>query len=297
MRTNEIKFNLQQVNALLSKVLIQPTEAGITQWSQTFYVKQALEILNRISYFNPYTKPFANFEQLAEGDSFILEGEQASEFNEAYENLKSEVQIFLDVTKILVPDENQKTISIKLPNDNFSDFVAILNFFDQDVRVLITQNEKGSEFKINNFDHDPLWITLLLSSNSAVKLMGRIAWAAAVVYKQTHEIRKYENYLNTLDLDIVHIEAVNRAQRAQMTKVVDQEADFLQDVYFNENVEDAEARLEKIKTTIQVLISYYEMGLEIRPSLYASDEVQALYPDMTRLELVESHIAKSREEL
>ena len=138
----------------MSKVLIQPTESGITQWSQTFYVKQALEILNRISYFNPYTKPFAKFEQLTEGDSFILEGEQASEFNEAYENLKSEVQIFLDVTKILVPDENQKTISIKLPNDNFSDFVAILNFFDQDVRVLITQNEKGSEFKINNFDHD-----------------------------------------------------------------------------------------------------------------------------------------------
>ena len=85
--------------------------------------------------------------------------------------------------------------------------------------------------------------------------MGRIAWAAAVVFKQTGEIRKYENYLNTLDLDIVHIEAVSRAQRAQMTKIVDQEADFLQDVYFNENIDKPEARLEKIKTTIQVLIS------------------------------------------
>ncbi|MDX2306131.1 MAG: hypothetical protein NW226_25190 [Microscillaceae bacterium] len=297
MRTNEIKFNLQQVNTLLSKVLIQPTESGITQWSNTFYVKQALEILSKISYFNNYTKPFLKFEQLSEGDSFILDGNNAAEFLEAYQNLKHEVEIFLDVTKILVPDENQKTISIKLPNDNFSDFVSILNFLDQEIRSLITQDEIGGDFKINNFDHDPLWITLLLNSTSAVKLMGRISWAGAVVYKKMQETKKYADYLSTLELDIVHIEAVNRAQQGMIEKVIEQESDFLRDVYFKESTEDQGERLNRIKTAIQVLVSYYEMGMEIKPSFYAADEVQALYPDMSRLDTIESHISKAKAEL
>ncbi len=185
-------------------------------------------------------------------------------------------------------EEDESTVYIRMPKikdlEDLSKKSKLLNAAIS--QSILDPGIKGT-IKVRSFDIGSLWISITVGSVAAVKLIGGIAWAAAVIRKKKAEFKKFEYHVKCLEIKNESMEDLKDAQKKQLDLCLKAEANNLASQFFKGN--DAE-KTERIKYSIKLIADLMDKGVEIHPALNAPKEVGHFFPDFKRLGVIESRI-------
>lgn len=182
----------------------------------------------------------------------------------------------------------ENSISIKISNqltlDGLSD---ILEKLKKVISLPLSEYEQGGEAKITNFDNGTFWIDILLPTSGCVTLIGSIAWAGAVIYKKYQEAFAFKQYADTLKIQKEYLEELKEAAQKKINLDIEAEAKLIQNEFYKS--EDLE-QLARLKLSIKEYSELILKGIEIQPSIAASEQVSNLFPNYKALELIDSKV-------
>ena len=128
---------------------------------------------------------------------------------------------------------------------------------------------------------------MTVGSVLAVKLIGGLVWAAAVIRKKKMEFKSFEQHVKRLKIKTESLVDMKDAQKKQLEDSLEAEADNLvSQFYKNGNAE----KIERVKYSIKLISELMDKGVEIHPALSASKEVGSMFPDFSNIRLMESRI-------
>lgn len=184
-------------------------------------------------------------------------------------------------------DEEPDYINIKFPK--VKDFDQLSKVSDQ-LRLAFSQvvcEYEGGQLEIVRFEQGSLWGVVKVGT--AAMLVAGLVWSGAVISKKILECRhSYEVYRNASARNDL-LKELQKLAEAQINNLIELEAKALQDEHFGK--ENAE-QLERIKNSIRNISDLILKGTEIQPALVAPENVQNLFPDFTKLPLIESKVKK-----
>ena len=184
--------------------------------------------------------------------------------------------------------EDDSTIYVQLPKikdlEDLSKKSKVLhNAISQSI---LDPSIKGT-IKVRSYDVGSLWIILTVGSVTAVKLIGGLVWAAAVIRKKKMEFKSFEQHIKRLKIKTESMVDMKDAQKKQLEESLEAEADNLvAQFYKNGNAE----KTERVKYSIKLISDLMDKGVEIHPALSASKEVGSMFPDFSNIRLIESRI-------
>lgn len=184
-------------------------------------------------------------------------------------------------------DEEPDYVNIKLPK--IKDFDQLSKVSDQ-LRLAFSQvvcEYEGGQLEIVRFEQGSLWV--VVEVGTAAMLVAGLVWSGAVISKKILECRhSYEVYRNASARNDL-LKELQKLAEVQVNNMIELEAKALQDEHFGK--ENAE-QLERIKNSIRNISDLILKGTEIQPALAAPENVQNLFPDFTKLPLIESKVKK-----
>lgn len=184
-------------------------------------------------------------------------------------------------------DQEDNYINIKFPQ--IKDFDQLTKVSDQ-LRLAFSQvvcEYEGGQLQIVRFEQGSLWGVVKVGT--AAMLVAGLVWSGAVIskkiveYKQSHELYRNTSIRNNL------LEELQKLAETEINNIIELEAKAIQDEHFGK--ENAE-QLERIKNSIRNISELILKGTEIQPALVAPESVQNLFPDFTKLPLIESKVKK-----
>lgn len=196
---------------------------------------------------------------------------------------------FLNVLMTTVPEEDANSINIKLPPVNDFDELSKVS---REIHIGLTQviynDDINGQTKIVSVENGSIWLNVFVGA-SAVTVIASLIWASAVIYKKILEGRLLAEQIRGLKVKNESLEDILKAQKAETDLMIQAEAEHISSEHFRENTADNIARIKNSITTFADLIG---KGAEIHPALVAPENVSNLFPDPTKLIVVESKIKK-----
>lgn len=196
--------------------------------------------------------------------------------------------LLMILTELYQEKEEDSTIYVQLPKikdlEDLSKKSKVLhNAISQ---TILDPSIKGT-IKVRSYDVGSLWIILTVGSVMAVKLIGGLVWAAAVIRKKKMEFKTFEQHVKRLKIKTESMADLKDAQKKQLEESLEAEADNLvAQFYKNGNTE----KTERVKYSIKLISDLMDKGVEIHPALSASKEVGKMFPDFSNIRLIESRI-------
>jgi hypothetical protein len=196
--------------------------------------------------------------------------------------------LLMILTELYNEKEDDSTIYVQLPKikdlEDLSKKSKVLhNAISQSI---LDPSIKGT-VKVRSYDVGSLWIILTVGSVVAVKLIGGLVWAAAVIRKKKMEFKSFEQHIKRLKIKTESMVDMKDAQKKQLEDSLEAEADNLvSQFYKNGNAE----KIERVKYSIKLISELMDKGVEIHPALNASKEVGNMFPDFSNIRLIESRI-------
>jgi hypothetical protein len=196
--------------------------------------------------------------------------------------------LLMILTELYNEKEDDSTIYVQLPKikdlEDLSKKSKVLhNAISQSI---LDPSIKGT-IKVRSYDVGSLWIILTVGSVMAVKLIGGLVWAAAVIRKKKMEFKSFEQHIKRLKIKTESMVDMKDAQKKQLEDSLEAEADNLvSQFYKNGNAE----KIERVKYSIKLISELMDKGVEIHPALNASKEVGNMFPDFSNIRLIESRI-------
>jgi hypothetical protein len=207
------------------------------------------------------------------------------------------VQPFLGgVLDELLPPRDKQSIRIKLPSGK--DFESIV----QDQQTLLNALKQtllhpaiNARVEIKFWEPGSLWIILALSTVVAVKFIGQLFHAAAVVRKEWLEGSLLQQKLTAMGVENEMLAHTADKHKALLDDVVRKEARALCDAFeMNEGV-NANEQLERVKHTLRMLSELVHRGAEAHPELMAPAEARQIFPDYKALDSIQSLVKQITE--
>ena len=223
-------------------------------------------------------------------DEIVLtDSQEDTRLKKGLEVVRSGCYALLMILKELYDEkEDESTIYVRMPKikdlEDLSKKSKVLhNAISQSI---LDPSIKGT-IKVKSYDIGSLWIIISVGSILAVKLIGGIVWAAAVIRKKKMEFKTFEQHIKHLEIKSESMEDLKYAQKKQLEVSLEAEADNLvAQFYKGGNAE----KTERVKYSIKLISDLMDKGVEIHPALNASNEVGNMYPDYTNIRLIESRI-------
>ena len=185
-------------------------------------------------------------------------------------------------------EDDESTIYIRMPKiKDLEDLSKKSKLLHAAISQSILDPSIKGNIKVKSYDIGSLWITVTVGSAQAVKLIGGIVWAAAVIRKKKRQFKTFEQHVKCLDIKSDSMEDLKDAQKKQLDLSLKAEANNLVAQFYKGN--DAE-KTERIKYSIKQISDLMDKGVEIHPALNAPKEVEDLFPDFEHLGLIESRI-------
>jgi hypothetical protein len=187
----------------------------------------------------------------------------------------------------MAPRQNPETVSVKLPEErDFTEVIKDLNAINTAITQNVVNDKISGVVVVKSWQAGSLWIDLYLGSTAAVSLVGGIAWSAAVVRKKWHEGSIMEKIGGSMDIKNETLESIRKGVKEHVRLVVESEAKNLLEHNFAEG--DNHDQIERLKHGIKTFADLIERGAEVHPALQAPESVKNLFPDYTKLDLIES---------
>ena len=223
-------------------------------------------------------------------DEIILtDAKEDTRLKKGLEVVRSGCHALLMILKELYDEkEDDSTIYVQMPKikdlEDLSKKSKILhNAISQSI---LDPSIKGT-IKVRSYDIGSLWIIITVGSVMAVKLIGGLVWAAAVIRKKKMEFKTFEQHVKCLEIKTESMVDLKDAQKKQLEESLEAEAGNLAAQFYKGG--NAE-KTERLKYSIKLISDLMDKGVEIHPSLNASKEVGNMYPDYTNIRLIESRI-------
>jgi hypothetical protein len=187
----------------------------------------------------------------------------------------------------IVPDGDEQTIVIKLPPaQDLDDVITFLSSLQKALSSNVINDEIKGRVEVKSWQPGSLWLDIGLGSVAAVVLVGSMAWAAAVIYKKWNEARIIRKFVDGLEIKNQTLDTLGTAVEESVALLVESEARNL--LAHNFQKQDNHEQVERLKMGIKELANLIDKGAEIHPSLTAPENVQNLFPDFTKLGVIES---------
>jgi len=193
------------------------------------------------------------------------------------------------VFKKLLPQSNEQSISIKLPEP--SDLEALnktMATVQKSVSQIISNDKIKGTTNINHWEFGSFWIELILGTQAAVSLIASSVWAAAVISKKFKENKLFELHARSMELKNDSLEDILNAQKELTNKLLENEAQSVLDEHFDDNNDNEQ--LERLKLTIKTFATLIQNGAEIHPSIMAPEKVQNLFPNYKNIDMLTTRI-------
>jgi hypothetical protein len=223
-------------------------------------------------------------------DEIILtDSKEDSRLKKGLEVVRSGCHALLIILKELYHEkEDESTIYIQMPKiKDLEDLSKKSKQLHTAISQSILDPSIKGTIKIKSYDIGSLWIVISVGSAIAVKLIGGIVWAAAVIRKKKMEFKRFEQHVRCLKIKTESMEDLKDAQKKQLEVSLEAEADNLvAQFYKGRNAE----KTERVKYSIKLISDLMDKGVEIHPALNASKEVGNIFPDYKNIGLIESRI-------
>ena len=282
--SNSFNWELQNIS----------TNPNILKLTNAYTIKEIIEGIDDLELFkDQIDKIRSSVLFTVSGDPLRADSRLISEINTNLNYLKNSIDNLLEALTKVVPDESPDSINIKLPPiDDFDD----LSNVSKDLHVALTQvlylDEINASVKIESVENGSIWLNVFIYSQIAVTVIGRLAWAAAVVYKKILEGRLVEEQIRAYNVKNDSLEDVRESHKRMLNVLIQVEAEYINSESFKNNVPE---NIERIKNSIKMLAELLDKGAEIHPALTTSEQVSNLFPDMKRLPTIESKIKQITE--
>ncbi len=223
-------------------------------------------------------------------DEIILtDSKEDSRLKKGLEVVRSGCHALLMILQELCcEEEDEATIYIQMPKmKDLEDLSKKSKLLHTAISQSILEPSIKGNIKVTSYDIGSLWIVLSLGSITAVKLMGGIVWAAAVIRKKKKEFKIFEQHVKSLKIKTDSLEDLKDAQKKQLNESLEAEAGNLV-AQFYKGIDDE--KIERVKYSVKSIADLMDKGIEIHPALNASKEVGNLFPDYKNIGLIESRV-------
>ncbi|KQB38023.1 hypothetical protein RCH33_2367 [Flavobacterium daejeonense] len=180
---------------------------------------------------------------------------------------------------------NDDLLLIRIPEINsFDNLTKFSNDLKKGIEIPIIDSKNG-EVKILSADEGSIIFYVSVGTTAALTLIGRICWSAAVIRRKKAEANIFEEHARTLKLKNDALENLIEAQNLQLKNILDAEANQIaNNIYDLKNPET----IERLKLSISTVSELIDRGVQILPA--SNEEMQKIFPDYKKLDLIESSI-------
>jgi hypothetical protein len=287
-------MNLKQIKAILHQVDFQkcnlkydsqsgyPWVRNIQQFTHFLHLVKPIQIMRPQMEFLEHSI-VGNTDQ----DGLLTESGNMSAIQLNANSLVSGLSLLLVVLNQLVPDDDENSVIIRLPDpSDFEQAIYFQNQFFTAISQNIINNEIGGQIVLKEWEPGSFWLTLYVASSAAVALVAQMAWSAAVVLKKYQEFKILEEQTKSLKIKTEALTEIKRGIEEEMKLILESEAKALQVHSFKDN--DNHEQVERLKMGIKTFMELIDNGAEIHPALNAPEQVKNLFPDFKKLPSVES---------
>ncbi len=225
-------------------------------------------------------------------DEIILtDGKEDTRLKKSLEVIRSGCAALLMVLKELYDEiEDDSTIYVQMPEiKDLEDLSKKSKILHNAISQSIMDPFINGTIKVKAYDIGSLWIIMTVGSVTAVKLIGGLVWAAAVIRKKIMDFRTFEQHAKCLEIKTESMVDLRDAQKNQLEVSLEAEAsNLVSQFYRGGNAE----KTERVKYSIKLISNLMDKGVEIHPALNASKAVGNMFPDYSNIRLIESRIQK-----
>lgn len=291
MRLREIKkiieINLPKINPV-----IEPHQSNNQYRTIKKYVGtlEALATFEEYDLFKTIISEIKAFKDIYNSriDTIIIEHNIATSFINKVNELKSASIALIEVITNLISEQDENTLSIKLPpNINTIDKIS---FFFERINKIINQTMVNSyfqgEIKLKTLESGSLWVEIVIVSPIALTFFASLVWAGAVVRKKILEGDYLLQMVRGLEIRNDSLENINEQNQKQIDLLIESESQQILSTI--ENAKEDYEYLERLKISIKTFADLIHEGTEVHPSLTAPEDVKNLLPDFKKLDFIES---------
>ena len=205
------------------------------------------------------------------------------------EDIKLKCRGILDAMDEALPEQDENSISIKLPQVND---LTELSKYARDLEIIfnqvLTHESINSKVIVQNFDSGSYWIELAINGSIAIHFVGSLAWVAAVISKKIYEINITKEQVKTIELTNTAREEILKGLEKQITTLCEGEA---KNLLHQNNIENYDPEfLGRVQLSIKLLANLIFKGAEVHHAISAPEEVRNLFPDYKNIGLLQSSI-------
>lgn len=221
----------------------------------------------------------------------VVPKDEWNKFNNRLEVVKLKGVAIIDAIDQTIIQCDDTSISIKLPPlKTLTEMKSYLGSFETALNQAVTNEQIKGKVEVCNVEAGSIWVDISLGSTLAVSLVAYLAWAGAVIRKKYYEGNIFREMAEKQAINAGAMRAFEEGMEKLINITCEAEAkNILSEFNIPLDNNNSES-LERAKYTIKTFAELIQKGAEIHPSLAAPEDVKNLFPDFTKLGLIESKV-------
>jgi hypothetical protein len=212
---------------------------------------------------------------------------QVQEMSRILESVRLGAEALKGALASILPAPDETTIIVKLPEaKDLEEIIGFLSTLQRALAANVINSKINGQVAVKSWQPGSLWLDIYLGSAAAITLVGGMVWSAAVIRKKQTEVKVLEKIVDSMEIKNQMLDGIRKGVEDHIQMVVESEAVNLAAHNFDKS--DNREQIERLKMGIKDLAGLIEKGAEIHPALTAPEDVKNLFPDFTKLELIES---------
>lgn len=290
MNLREIRDNLlQNANSLLfSRTDLNRSSGTLFSYSQVSKLRVAIDEINKTGLFTSTINNLKGTELFSTGgDTVVLDPGVGKKIEKDLNSLREMVIEVGNSLTPLVGEEDENTISIRLPNVyDFDDLSLISKDLQTIFGQVVINKEVNGQVKILSVENGSILFYVSLGTAYAVQLVGYIVTAATRIHSALISNRILSSRAKVANINAERHEFLVEQEEKLLNLYLDIEAESIKRAAVTNPDGDY---TERIKNSIKLLRSLMDKNVEVKPLLTASQEVKELFPSNFTLDAMESN--------
>lgn len=215
-------------------------------------------------------------------------------FHESYLILVYKINAVIDLLSQYLPKEDPNSINVKFENTNeLKEVSQLINTLDKALNQLLNIPDINGKAELINVQPGSIWFNIAVGTSVAIPVIAGAVWSSVVIYKKVKEVELVQKSIEAFDVHIDAMNAIKEGLENQVSALCETEARQLLE---GNNINFDPETLNRVKHTIKMFSELIKNGVEIHHPLAAPEDVKNLFPDYSKIGLIESKIKLLKEE-
>lgn len=183
---------------------------------------------------------------------------------------------------------DDSAIQVKLPDDikDFDGLEKVSADLKRAISIPVYDKGINGYVEIVTAESGSIWLWVLLGTTTAVSVIARLCYAAAIIRKKNAEAKLFEEHAKSIGLKNQALADIVDAQKKNINATIEYEAEQIADKNYDSKEPELIGRL---KMSIATFADLIDRGTRILPNPKSNiDDIKELFPDWNNLNLIES---------